>query len=1196
MSRSRRNVRAFAAIFLPMWSVLFLSAAQSATCPNLAGLWTVDEDVTLTVTQNGESQTIEQSGTAQINLIQNGCTVTYYEDIPNPYTGGTYRAKRVGTIKGDTVTFTGVAIVPIPGATITKNSLVAVGKIQGNVINAISTVDVIVNSGSMTATVKGGGTAIFSADFYRSFALSGSVKQGTTSGPPAPGVEVQLVNSDFSTWTTVTDDQGNFSFNNLPIDTYTLTPIDAGFNFQPPQQTAFVYQDTTLPPFVILKPALSLHRVTAATIDAAPSDDIDAPLGVKADPKALADLPLLGNGVVADGVTPVLLQLDAHPSTATSYTIELTVNGGSVDLSGKLRVLSNGAFIPGSTISIAPPDTQGFAYLEGLELQDSDFSGPLHELQVDVKISSGGVLQANSSFKIRPPPIALVHGIADSGETWSPQFTQELDKWCPDDFIFPISYGVGTGSDTTWPNTTDTLTDLALLLDDVLKRKVENSLILTGWAFTRYDVVGHSQGGVLLRMLCQTDINGGAAFVRNPVVSKDNYYRGRFRRVITIGSPHNGSLLARYIWRLALSPWFRDQLVFEALADHTPLKFDPFGWQIQDINDPDLRVDSRMKFNCIRTTIFAGRAPGPGHDPLCYTGLGLTNPYVSGDPDVHTRGDVLLPHGSDGVVDFQSQGGGNGTMETTITGTDIAHMEFRLWGIFVPLFGVPAGLTETEYSSVAEKVKDLLSGPANKFGPFFLPDLLTDASKYDALVPTDITPRDMIFPIILAQRSLEFQYSLQVPPDLPQGGDVTWYAQVFGSNGLSMAGASLVVDTNNPMHVTVSADDTLAGTLVLYADYTTTNGDFVPATPVVVISRPLGTDLSSVELEPASVELSVGDSVLLHIWGNYTNGTRSLLYIPSGQASYVSSNPDVATVNSAGAVTMNSNGTATIIATYDGSSAAAIISSAGQGNKPDTGKPTVKITNPRPHSRLTNALITVSGQAADKVAVGFVMCQINGGDWRIATSSDGWTNWTISADLNPGANIVRAFAIDTSGNPSPTNTTSFYYVLTAPVTVQTDGVGTVTPNLNGGLLEIGKTYSVTAHPGKGFAFQNWTGSAASASARLSFVMQSNLNFTAHFVDAARPVNIVTFPAVGKTVTNTPFVAMGKAADNVGVASVWYQIDGAGWNPATTVNAFTNWTTAALPITAGPRIVQVFAIDAAGNYSRTNTVSFSYMPP
>jgi hypothetical protein len=95
------------------------------------------------------------------------------------------------------------------------------------------------------------------------------------------------------------------------------------------------------------------------------------------------------------------------------------------------------------------------------------------------------------------------------------------------------------------------------------------------------------------------------------------------------------------------------------------------------------------------------------------------------------------------------------------------------------------------------------------------------------------------------------------------------------------------------------------------------------------------------------------------------------------------------------------------------------------------------------------------------------------------------------------------------------------------------------------------------------------------------------------VDVTRPVNIIAFPAVKKTITNSPFAATGKASDNVGIASVSYQLNNAGWSPATSLDEFANWTTPNLPALSGLNLIQAFAVDAAGNVSLTNSVQFTY---
>src|SRR5208283_5046208 len=88
----------------------------------------------------------------------------------------------------------------------------------------------------------------------------------------------------------------------------------------------------------------------------------------------------------------------------------------------------------------------------------------------------------------------------------------------------------------------------------------------------------------------------------------------------------------------------------------------------------------------------------------------------------------------------------------------------------------------------------------------------------------------------------------------------------------------------------------------------------------------------------------------------------------------------------------------------------------------DTNKPILSIVSP-PKAALavSNAAFTVEGTARDNVAVASVFVQLDGGAWTLASSSNpSFTNWTANVTLIPGKNTIRAYAVDTSGNCSPT--------------------------------------------------------------------------------------------------------------------------------------------------------------------------------
>ncbi len=258
----------------------------------------------------------------------------------------------------------------------------------------------------------------------------------------------------------------------------------------------------------------------------------------------------------------------------------------------------------------------------------------------------------------------------------------------------------------------------------------------------------------------------------------------------------------------------------------------------------------------------------------------------------------------------------------------------------------------------------------------------------------------------------------------------------------------------------------------------------------------------------------------------------------------------------------------------------------------DATAPTLTITAPKAGLNVSNAAFTMTGTAKDNVGVNSVLFQLNGGSWQLATTSNGWTNWNAGVTLTPGTNIIKAYAADAAGNNSVTQSVSFFYVLNALLTVNTNGRGTVSPNDNGVSLEIGKSYTIKAAASTGFKFTGWTGSQTTTNASLTFLMESNLTFTANFIDFQNPTLSITAPSSGQKVTNAAFLVTGKASDNASIAGVYYEIDGQGWNLASTTNGWTNWT-ANVVLNPGTNVIQAYAVDNSGNDSAATSVKIDY---
>jgi hypothetical protein len=263
----------------------------------------------------------------------------------------------------------------------------------------------------------------------------------------------------------------------------------------------------------------------------------------------------------------------------------------------------------------------------------------------------------------------------------------------------------------------------------------------------------------------------------------------------------------------------------------------------------------------------------------------------------------------------------------------------------------------------------------------------------------------------------------------------------------------------------------------------------------------------------------------------------------------------------------------------------------------DANRPVLSITNLVAGQRWSNLVFTAQGTVTDNWQVASVQVQLNGGIWTNAT---GTANWLAPLSLTPGTNTLAAYATDTTGNNSPTNSVNFQYVVANMLAVQATGLGTISPNYSNSWLEIGRNYSMTATPASGFVVTNWTistnwlGGRITNNATVQFMMASNLTLQVNFADATKPALTITAPASGQHMTNALATFAGTAGDNWKVNAVWYQLTnailpGGRRSLATTTNGYTNWTTT-VTLAVGTNTIKAYAVDLGGNYSATNNLS------
>jgi len=194
--------------------------------------------------------------------------------------------------------------------------------------------------------------------------------------------------------------------------------------------------------------------------------------------------------------------------------------------------------------------------------------------------------------------------------------------------------------------------------------------------------------------------------------------------------------------------------------------------------------------------------------------------------------------------------------------------------------------------------------------------------------------------------------------------------------------------------------------------------------------------------------------------------------------------------------------------------------------------PEVAITAPADGARLATAAFTLQGMARDNLAVARVEVSLNDGPWQPAQGTD---HWMFQGAARPGPNYVRVRAVDAAGNESAPLLRSLNYSVPAQLSVRVNGAGTVEPDWNGRLLEVGAAYELRATPAAGHVFTGWSGGVSGASAQLQFTMQPGLvveaNFAPRVASLARGVfNGLVYPTNSLAPAKCGFFQLEAGAD------------------------------------------------------------------
>jgi hypothetical protein len=162
-------------------------------------------------------------------------------------------------------------------------------------------------------------------------------------------------------------------------------------------------------------------------------------------------------------------------------------------------------------------------------------------------------------------------------------------------------------------------------------------------------------------------------------------------------------------------------------------------------------------------------------------------------------------------------------------------------------------------------------------------------------------------------------------------------------------------------------------------------------------------------------------------------------------------------------------------------------------------RPVAIIRKPGSGARIENESALIEGTASAKEGVNVVFYQVNDQPWQVAA---GGIAWSFTANLAPGPNAVRVKTLDAVGVESLVVTRLLTRVVRSGMVVATVGEGSVVPS---GFrleqeLELGRNYTMTARPAKGWMFAGWSGGLVSMAPKMVFTMKAGLETTATFIE------------------------------------------------------------------------------------------------
>jgi uncharacterized protein (TIGR03437 family) len=627
------------------------------------------------------------------------------------------------------------------------------------------------------------------------------------------------------------------------------------------------------------------------------------------DPKRLATASARRSGIVTDGVTLLLLRVRSE----TPVTFRLrTLSGEPADEKwGTLRLRTDTA--PRGNMVTANPE----AISATVRYAFAVFQAPPDFPATSAAVSTGVVIEAESATSkasrvlgLRPPPLMLIHGVWSNGDAWQ-GLADDLKKRgfdiCGPCLLDYGSFQPAVSFDPVSPRAED---QFALDLLDAVTRAARRAMQAKGVAVTQVDVIGHSLGGLLARARVKyraVPENQPKSYLR-----LDNYHKGDFHRLITVGSPHLGTPLADWLLekrcvRTSLGVRFETALASRWI--NKPIGPAIFGFQtrsVELINLGTTRVPSHA--------IYATEPPISATKALLNAILFLA-PLLPGD--VGTIDGILGPQGPhDTIVPVTSQRGNINPMADTYV-PDLVHARHP---------GPSPDTGETESEEVWKHIHDLLLTSVNSEKFAYFPQFVPPSGAPITNVPcsgilsTEPEPESAA---ITAEGVLTPAPGTVVPPDEV----VTIHFAITEAEGVNKAlirvGDELrLLDGPAPFTFSYPIPANRAGKLEIFALGFGAGAAAYSAETYLTVAPDSTLDHLSVTPDPLVIE-EVGERLPLRVIGQYEDETEINLTASAAGTAYAtqSGTDKVVTVSADGLVEAHGFGRETIVITNSGRTA-----------------------------------------------------------------------------------------------------------------------------------------------------------------------------------------------------------------------------------------------------------------------------------